>query len=131
MVQMGGASGALEEDERKMIHSIITFEETRAFEIMIPRTDMVALSKETTVTEAISLFEEKGHSRIPVFDGSLDNIVGTLHIKDLIKSLSTGETEISVQELARESLFVPEVMKIAELFNIMKGDRVHNGYRGG
>ena len=125
VVQMGGASGALEEDERKMIHSIITFEETRAFEIMIPRTDMVALSKETTVAEAISIFEEKGHSRIPVFDGSLDNIVGTLHIKDLIKSLSSGDTEISVQELARESLFVPEVMKIAELFNIMKGDRVH------
>ena len=125
VVQMGGVSGALEEDERKMIHSIITFEETRAFEIMIPRTDMVALPKETTVAEAISTFEENGHSRIPVFDGSLDNVIGTLHIKDLIKSLSSGETQISVQELARESLFVPEVMKIAELFNIMKGDRVH------
>jgi len=113
------------EDERKMIHSIITFEETRAFEIMIPRTDMVALPKETTVAQAVSIFEENGHSRIPVFDGSLDNIIGTLHIKDFIKSLSGGETEISVQELTRESLFVPEVMKIAELFNIMKGDRVH------
>lgn len=108
-----------------MIHSIITFEETRAFEIMIPRTDMVALPKETTVAQAVSIFEENGHSRIPVFDGSLDNIIGTLHIKDFIKSLSGGETEISVQELTRESLFVPEVMKIAELFNIMKGDRVH------
>ncbi|HOO62888.1 MAG TPA: hemolysin family protein [Synergistaceae bacterium] len=125
VVQMGGVSGALEEDERKMIHSIITFEETRAFEIMIPRTDMVALPKDTTVAEAVSIFEENGHSRIPVFDGNLDNITGTLHIKDLIKSLSSGETEIAVQELARESLFVPEVMKIAELFEIMKDDRVH------
>ncbi len=125
VVQMGGVSGALEEEERKMIHSIITFEETRAFEIMIPRTDMVALPRETTVTEAVSIFEENGHSRIPVFDGNLDNITGTLHIKDLIKSLSSGETDVAVQELARESLFVPEVMKIAELFNIMREDRVH------
>jgi CBS domain containing-hemolysin-like protein len=77
------------------------------------------------VAEAVSIFEENGHSRIPVFDGNLDNITGTLHIKDLIKSLSSGETEIAVQELARESLFVPEVMKIAELFEIMKDDRVH------
>ena len=87
MVNIGEESGALEEVERKMIHGIISFEETRVYEIMVPRTDMDAVSSEATVAEAMRIFQEHGHSRVPVYDESPDDIVGILYVKDTIPSL--------------------------------------------
>lgn len=69
MVNIGEASGVFEEVERKMIHGVIAFEETRVYEIMVPRTDMDAIPLNATVTDAVALFEKHGHSRVPVFRG--------------------------------------------------------------
>jgi putative hemolysin len=125
MIAMGQESGALEEGERRMISGVIAFEETRAYEIMIPRTDMVAIPKEMSVAEAVTIFRENGHSRVPIYEGSLDRIVGILYVKEIIDALASGKTDIAVFDIRREPLFIPEVIRIAELFDLMKRKRVH------
>jgi putative hemolysin len=125
MVTIGGDTGALEEEERKMIHGVIAFEETRAHEIMVPRMDVVSIPHNMSVIEAVDIFQEHGHSRLPIHKGSLDHVVGILYVKDLIASLVSGQTGQPVSKLKREAMFVPETMKIAQLFGIMKGKRVH------
>ena len=125
MVDIGEASGVIEEDERKMTHGIISFEETRVYEIMIPRTDMVAISSEMTLEQSVAVFQECGHSRVPVFEKSPDHIVGILYVKDIIGAIYAGRYDQSVHGLKREALFVPEMMRIADLLDIMKGKRVH------
>jgi putative hemolysin len=125
MVNIGEASGVFEEEERKMIHGVISFEETRVYEIMVPRTDMVTVSGDISVQESIPVFRECGHSRLPVYDRSPDHILGILYVKDLIGSLISGETSVPVSSLVRDALFVPETMRIADVFDVMKGRRVH------
>jgi CBS domain containing-hemolysin-like protein len=125
MVNIGEASGALEAVERKMIHGIISFEETRVYEIMIPRTDMNAIASDATIRDSVTIFQEHGHSRVPVYDESLDDIVGILYVKDTIPYLASGDVEVVVSKLQREALFVPETMRIVEVFNIMKIRHVH------
>jgi len=125
MVNIGEESGALEEVERKMIHGIISFEETRVYEIMVPRTDMDAVSSEATVSEAMKIFQEHGHSRVPVYDESPDDIVGILYVKDTIPSLLAGNLSVPVSSIMRQALFVPESMRVVELSNTMKGRHVH------
>ncbi len=125
MVNIGEESGALEEVERKMINGIISFEETRVYEIMVPRTDMDAVSSDSTVAEAMKIFQEHGHSRVPVYDESPDDIVGILYVKDTIPSLLAGDLTLAVSSIMRQALFVPESMRVVELFNTMKGRHVH------
>ena len=125
MVNIGEESGALEEVERRMIHGIISFEETRVYEIMVPRTDMDAVPADCTVGEAMKVFQEHGHSRVPVFEENLDDIVGILYVKDTIPNLLAGELEAPVSSIMRNALFVPESMRVVELFNNMKGKHVH------
>ncbi|HOO87575.1 MAG TPA: hemolysin family protein [Aminobacteriaceae bacterium] len=125
MVNIGEESGALEEVERRMIHGIISFEETRVYEIMVPRTDMDAVPSNCTVAEAMKVFQEHGHSRVPVFEENLDDIVGILYVKDTIPNLLAGELETPVSSIMRNALFVPESMRVVELFNNMKGKHVH------
>ncbi len=125
MVNIGEASGVFEEEERRMIHGVISFEETRVYEIMIPRTDMRAVPGDISISDSIPVFRECGHSRLPVYEKSPDHIVGILYVKDLIGAFMSDETSIPVSSLAREALFVPETMRIADLFDVMRGKRVH------
>ena len=125
MVNIGEESGALEEVERKMIHGIISFEETRVYEIMVPRTDMDAVSSDSTVAEAMKIFQEHGHSRVPIYDESPDDIVGILYVKDTIPSLLAGDLTVPVSSIMRQALFVPDSMRVVELFNTMTGRHVH------
>lgn len=125
MVNMGGESGVLEEVERQMIHGIISFEETRVYEIMVPRTDMAAVSASFTISEAVKVCQECGHSRVPVYGENLDDIVGILYVKDTLPHLMEGESDTPVTALMRDPLFVPESMRTVELFNTMKRRHVH------
>ncbi len=127
MVNIGEESGALEEAERRMIHGVISFEETRVYEIMVPRTDMDAVPADCTLSEAIKIFQEHGHSRIPVFNENLDDIVGILYVKDTIPHLVKGDLDSPVSSIMREALFVPETMRVVELFNNMKRRHIHMG----
>ena len=91
VVKIGEQSGALEAVERRMIDGIIDFEETRVHEVMVPRMDMVTLEASDPLEEAMKVFIEHGHSRLPVYEESLDNIVGVLYVKDTLKHLIGAE----------------------------------------
>ncbi|MBR1438707.1 MAG: DUF21 domain-containing protein, partial [Synergistaceae bacterium] len=114
-VKICDESGALESSERRMIDGIIDFDETRVHEIMIPRTDMIALEADETLGEAVKLFIEEGHSRIPVYEESPDNIIGILYVKDTLKNLYDSNLNGGIRELLRKPIFVPETIRTAEL----------------
>jgi CBS domain containing-hemolysin-like protein len=125
MIRESGASGALEEDERKMIHGVIAFEETRVSEVMVPRTDMRTVTFDTTVEDASAIFLETGHSRVPVYQTELDKITGMLYAKDLLGPLSRGMKGETVEDLLRKPLFIPETVKTDEAFELMKKSQIH------
>ena len=118
-------SGAIEEDERKMISGVIAFEETRVSEVMVARTDMEAMSSDTTVAVASAIFQESGHSRIPVYEKELDKITGILYAKDLLEPLSQGALSDVVASVHRKPLFIPETVKTDEAFDLMKKAKKH------
>ncbi|MEG1641579.1 MAG: hemolysin family protein [Synergistaceae bacterium] len=125
IVSEGGASGALEEDEQKMIHGVIAFEETRVSEVMAPRIDVYAIDEEGTAEEAVKIFLESGHSRIPVYKEDLDDVIGVLYAKDLLAPLAAGAKNISILNVMRKPLFVPETMKTDEALDIMRKSKKH------
>ena len=125
VVKIATESGTLEANERRMIDGIIDFDETRVHEIMIPRTDMIALEESATLDEAVKLFIEEGHSRIPVYEESPDNIVGILYVKDTLKTLREGDLSCEVRNLLRKPIFVPETIKTAEVLEAMRHEHIH------
>jgi len=115
----------LEEDEREMIASVIELGEQPVREVMVPRMDIVATTEDSTVRETLDRIVESGHSRVPIYDASIDNITGVVYAKDLLKFLRDGEQTAPVQPLAREPSFVPETKKVDELLHEMQQRRVH------
>jgi CBS domain containing-hemolysin-like protein len=115
----------LEEDEREMIASVIELGEQPVREIMIPRIDIVAAPAGSTVRDVLDSIVESGHSRIPIFDGSIDNITGVVYAKDLLKFLRDGPQTAPVLPLAREPSYVPETKKVDELLHEMQQRHVH------
>lgn len=125
VVKIGEESGALEAAERRMIDGIIDFDETRVHEIMVPRMDMLTMEASDTLDEAVKIFIEHGHSRIPVYEESLDNIVGILYVKDTLKGLLEADLQRPVGQLLRKPIFVPETIRTAELLSVMRHDHIH------
>ena len=115
----------LEEDEREMIASVIELGEQPVREIMIPRIDIVAAPANSTVRDVLDSIVESGHSRIPIYDGSIDNITGVVYAKDLLKFLRDGLQTAPVLPLAREPSYVPETKKVDELLHEMQQRHVH------
>jgi putative hemolysin len=115
----------LEEDEKKMIHSIFELGETRVKEIMVPRIDMVCIEEGTGLEEIKEIVKKNGHSRIPLFRESIDQIIGILYVKDLfLEEKGCGEKP-DLKKLARKAHFVPENKKIDELLQEMRKEKVH------
>ncbi|PLX85986.1 MAG: HlyC/CorC family transporter [Desulfuromonas sp.] len=117
--------GIINEDEGDMLHSIFEFGETIVREIMVPRTDMVCCSITTSLDELVEAILTSGHSRIPVYEGSADRIVGLVYAKDLLKYWGNRAQDISVGEVMRTPYFVPETKKIEELLQEFRTKRVH------
>lgn len=117
--------GIIEEEEKEMIDSIIELEDTAVREIMVPRIDVVAVDTETTLEQAIRTIIEKGYSRIPLYEESVDNIVGVVYAKDLLRFLIDGMAVASLREVARPAYFVPETKKVNELLHELQQRRVH------
>jgi putative hemolysin len=125
LVEVGEEHGSLEEDEKKMIHSIFEFGETMVREVMIPRIDMVALPADGSIAEAVELIRREGHSRIPLYRDRIDNVTGILFAKDLIPYLHKQEASLALDQLARLPYFVPEGKKIDELLHEFQTGRIH------
>jgi putative hemolysin len=115
----------LEEDEREMIASVIELGEQPVREVMVPRIDIVAAPSSSTVRDVLDRIVASGHSRIPIFDGSVDNISGVVYAKDLLRFMRDGSQTAPVQPLAREPSYVPETKKVDELLHEMQQKRVH------
>ncbi len=124
LVEVGEEHGELEEEEREMITSIFEFGETTIREIMIPRTDMVCVSTDAPMNEVVETIRQKGHSRIPVYEKSIDDVVGILHGKDLLP-LITSNVEKSIADIMREPFFVPENKLIHELLREFQKEKMH------
>jgi gliding motility-associated protein GldE len=124
LVEVGEEHGELEKEERELITSIFDFGETTVREVMIPRTDMVCVSVEAPLDEVIEAIRQKGHSRIPVYEKSIDNVVGILHGKDLLP-LVAGDMQRPIGKIMREPLFVPEGKLIQELLREFQKEKMH------
>ncbi|MFQ3319410.1 MAG: putative hemolysin [Natronomonas sp.] len=125
IIETGERAGVLEEDEREMLQRIFRFTNTIAKEIMTPRLDMDAVSKDASVEEAIQACVQSSHTRLPVYDGSLDNILGIVHISDLVRDYNYGENDVELEDLIEETLHVPESKNVDELLAEMRESRMH------
>ncbi|MDW8327473.1 MAG: hemolysin family protein [Anaerolineales bacterium] len=125
LVDAGEEGGAIEEDEKEMIYSIFEISDTWARELMVPRIDMLAFDVNTPLPEAIDALLAAGHSRAPVYENSIDNILGILHAKDLLKQLRSGNLDVSLRALLRPAYFVPETKKANELLAELQQKRIH------
>lgn len=119
--------GSLQEPERKMIEGIFELRGLLVSDIMVPRVDIKACSSTATVQDAVNLIMRTGHSRIPVYEGSLDTIVGIIHAKDILQQ-SVNHPEIlrqRVLSIAKEPYFVPETQEVGDLLKDLRIRRLH------
>jgi putative hemolysin len=115
-----------EEEERKMIHSVLELGETTVTEIMVPRIDMVAVAKDTSIAQARTVFLESGHSRLPVYEENVDRIIGLVYVKDLLEVWHNGDTVVeSVAEIMRPAHFIPETMTADQLLQEFQRKKIH------
>lgn len=125
LVDAGEEGGAIEEDEKEMIYSIFEISETWARELMVPRIDVLALDVDTPLAEAVDALLAAGHSRAPVYEGSIDNVVGILYVRDLLRSWRAGQMAAPLRGLLRPACFVPETKKANELLAELQQKRIH------
>jgi putative hemolysin len=124
LVNAGEEGGVIQGEEKTMIYSIIQLSDTLAREVMVPRIDVLAFEDDTSLEEATDTLLRTGYSRAPVFDDTIDNVVGLLYVKDLLAAWHDGTTGRTVTDLAREAYFVPEAKKVDELLAEMQAERI-------
>lgn len=126
MLDRGQESGEIKEEGRKMIDSIFEFDDLLAYEIMTPRTDVFMIDLEDDRSEYFEELIELTHSRIPVYKGDPDNVVGILHIKDyLYNATKKGFDNVDIKKLLRPAYFVPETKNIDALFRELQKEKQH------
>ncbi|PKO23050.1 MAG: hypothetical protein CVU38_06175 [Chloroflexi bacterium HGW-Chloroflexi-1] len=116
---------SIEDDEKEMIASIFEFGETLVREVMVPRIDVVAVPVDMLMRDALDIILKAGHSRIPVYSNSIDNILGILYAKDLLRYLSDGRTDVPLGKILRAAYFIPESKKVDELLQELQQRKVH------
>ena len=120
----GHAEGAVDAEEVQMIESVMELGDTRAAEIMTPRTDIFALSADLSWDEAVRQVIKAGHTRVPVYEGDIDNIIGILYAKDLIEHVTKSESP-SLKSVMRKPFFVPETKPLDALLREFRARKVH------
>jgi CBS domain containing-hemolysin-like protein len=124
MIQTGEREGVIEEDEREMLDRIFRFNNTIAKEVMTPRLDMTAVPKDATLEEAIETCVQSDHERVPVYDGNLDNVIGIVNIRDLVRENRYGEGTAKLTDLVQPTLHVPESKNVDELLQEIQNERM-------
>jgi CBS domain containing-hemolysin-like protein len=126
IVERGGEQGILEAEEEQMINAVIELGTRRVHEVMVPRTSMVTLTHDATIGEAIDAIVSEGHSRIPVYEGTVDEIIGIVYAKDLLPFLKTGSPDPPpLRSLLRTPVLVPESMTVDDLLHELQRRKVH------
>lgn len=124
MVDEGEEKGTIDEDEKKLINNVFEFNDTVASEIMTHRTDIFAIDVSSNVIEELNELDEYKYSRIPVYEETIDNIIGVLYVKDLLKGFATNK-EVNIKSLVREAYFIPESKPINEIFKDLQINQKH------
>jgi CBS domain containing-hemolysin-like protein len=125
MAEVASEEDEIEEEEKDLIHSIFEFGDTIVREVMVPRPDIVAIEDEKSLSDVMDLVLEHGFSRVPVFHEDLDQIVGIIYAKDVLKAMHQNGEETKVTDLVRPARFVPESKKCAELLREMQRKKFH------
>jgi putative hemolysin len=125
MVDAGSEGGAIEDEEKEMIFSIFQFGDTLAREVMVPRIDMIALEIQTPLPDALKTIVDAGHSRIPVYEETIDHIRGLLYAKDLLELLRDDDMDRPLEEILRPAHFAPEVKKAGDLLQDLQQRKIH------
>nr|MDQ6907805.1 hemolysin family protein [Chloroflexota bacterium] len=125
LVREEAGDNRIEAEEVNLVNSIFRFTDTTVRDVMAPRVDMVGVPRRATVRDAVDVALEAGHSRLPVFDGSLDRIVGVVYAKDLLRFVGRTNANASVVAVMRPPLFVPESKGVPELLRELQARRVH------
>ena len=126
LLHVSEEQGVIEEQEHQMIHGIIEIGDKTVREIMVPRTDIVAVEKTASLKEIVKVFKEHRHTRVPVYENNLDHVVGLLHTKDLLLfyTLSSAQ-KFDIEKILRPIKFTPEQKKVDELLHEMRTEKVH------
>ncbi|MEW5950005.1 MAG: hemolysin family protein [Thermodesulfobacteriota bacterium] len=125
LVDAGKKQGLFSEEERKMIGRILKLKNTTALDIMIPRTDMLCLPVNTPLDALVRTIIEEGHTRIPVYEGDFDHIVGIVHAKDILKFWGKTGEETGLKDILRPAYFIPETRRVEELLKEFKAKKSH------
>ena len=124
LAELEEASGPLPEEERQMIRGIMELEQTTVREIMVPRTDVVAVEVNDSFEKVTHVMVDRGFSRLPVYEGTIDNIIGVAYGKEVLKYLAKGACPLNLREISRPAYFVPESKRVDELLAEMKQRRL-------
>lgn len=122
---LGEEVGIIERDEKEMISSVFEFGDTLVREVMVPRPDIMAISINTPLDALLSFLRDDGHSRFPVYDGSLDKIVGVLYVKDLLMRYEEMRDKYNLTKLLRQVCFVPETKKLDDMLREFQKRKMH------
>ena len=125
VVDLGAKTGVLESDETELLRCALSFDETPVKDVMVPRVDMICSSSNSTIDETLNQMIAEGYSRLPVYEGSLDNIIGIVNLKDLIQAKQiASEGSSSVKTRLRKAFYLPESKPIDELLKEMQSKRL-------
>jgi len=125
LAEVASDEDQIEEGEKELIHSIFEFGDTIVREVMIPRPDIVAIEADKTLRDVQALVLRDGYSRIPVFNEDLDDVVGIVYAKDVLKATHQGKHDMPLSDVVREVHFVPESKKVADLLREMQKEKFH------
>jgi CBS domain containing-hemolysin-like protein len=124
-VELAERSGAMSEEETERIEGVVNLDKIQAGEVMKPRVDVVAVPVDMPLMDALDVVLREGHSRIPVYEESIDRVVGILYDKDLLRYIRENETNMGLRDIAREAIFVPESKRADDLLREFQKKKVH------
>ncbi|MGA1791812.1 MAG: hemolysin family protein [bacterium] len=125
LIDEGEEEGIIEEEEHELIHSVFTFMDTIVREVMVPRVEIAACPIKAPLSDVLNIIITKGHSRVPVYDQKMDNIIGIVYAKDLLKFFDSEKNNVKIREIMRPPFFVPETKKIIDLLKEFQLQKVH------
>jgi len=125
LAEVASEEEQIEEGEVQLIHSIFEFGDTIVREVMVPRPDIVAIEADRPLRDVQALVLQHGYSRLPVYDDDLDNVVGFIYAKDVLKALHQGKQDMPLRDVCRPAHFVPESKKAADLLREMQREKFH------
>lgn len=125
LLHVGEGEGVIEEGEKQMIAGIFEFGDTTAREVMVPRLDVTAIGADLSIAESLPVILSSGHSRIPVYQENIDNIVGLLYAKDLLRCFHENRPDTPLSQIWRPAYFVPQSKKLDDLLHEMQRRQVH------